>query len=582
MTPSRFFVKALMNFPVRTGFMFVMEIAYGVFTLLLPFVVKDLVDVLSVHEAGQDIWVSVGPAFQNFMWVCIAIMLTNRMSGTCVGILAPWLRVKPRLLLVDRLQSHSMNFFQDRFGGALGNKINESLSGMAFALWQFTFDVLPVMVKAIVGIVLLFMAHQLLGWTMLFWVVVYTIVCCFAAYYRAIHAEHLSEERSVITGYIVDLASNIQSVKSFANEKHERKRIEQSMGGEIHHSIWFGIWREGMGWFHSLMVAGILLLVLHMAVNSYAANALTIGEVAFIFTLLFLVTDQMGGLLWAVANFLENTGQMSDGVKTIMVKKQMQDRPDACVLRASTGTIALRNVDFTYPEQPDKPVLQGFDLIIPAGQKVGLVGHSGAGKTTLANLLLRFYDIQSGSIAIDGQDIASVTQESLRQSIAVIPQDTSLFHRSLMDNIRYGRLDASDDAVIAAAKQAFADEFITQLPNGYHTMVGERGLKLSGGQRQRIAIARAVLKDAPILVLDEATSALDSESEQKIQESLQTLMQNKTVIAIAHRLSTIAHLDRLIIMQNGQIVEDGTHDELLAQEGAYAHLWSMQSGGFLQ
>jgi ABC-type multidrug transport system fused ATPase/permease subunit len=242
------------------------------------------------------------------------------------------------------------------------------------------------------------------------------------------------------------------------------------------------------------------------------------------------------------------------------------------------STIDLDSVDFSYE---GNDVFKEFNLSILDGQKIGLVGQSGAGKSTLVSLLLRLYDIQSGTIKIDGQNISEVTQESLRRNIAVIPQDTSLFHRSLMDNIRYGNLDASDDAVIEAAKKAHAHDFIMDLPDAYDTMVGERGVKLSGGQRQRIAIARAILKDAPILILDEATSALDSESERLIQDSLRTLMDGKTVIAIAHRLSTISHLDRLIVMDKGQIIEDGTHENLLNQNGQYAKLWSMQSGGFL-
>ena len=251
-------------------------------------------------------------------------------------------------------------------------------------------------------------------------------------------------------------------------------------------------------------------------------------------------------------------------------------------IKSGKADIALKVVFFRYSEDPSEAVFESLNLNIPAGQKIGLVGTSGAGKSTLASLLLRFYDIDKGKITIAGKDIAKLTQHSLRKHIAVIPQDTALFHRSLMENIRYGNLGASDEDVIKAAKKAHAHDFIKDLPDQYQTMVGERGVKLSGGQRQRIAIARAILKDAPILILDEATSALDSESEALIQDSLSKLMKGKTVIAIAHRLSTIAKLDRLLVMQKGKIIEDGTHNELLKKKGYYARLWAMQSGGFLK
>ncbi len=275
---------------------------------------------------------------------------------------------------------------------------------------------------------------------------------------------------------------------------------------------------------------------------------------------------------------MDHLGYVSDVLNIIAVPHGIQDAQGAGALRVQKGEIRFAGVHFDFAAQP---VFKDLNLNIEAGEHIGLIGHSGAGKSTLINLLLRYFDPQSGAVLIDGQNIAEVTQDSLRKNIAVIPQDTSLFHRSLMENIRYGRLEASDEEVIEAAKKAHAHEFIKDLPQGYDTLVGERGVKLSGGQRQRIAIARAILKDAPILILDEATSALDSESEKLIQDSLKSLMDGKTVIAIAHRLSTISHLDRLVVMEAGKIIEEGHHDLLLQKNGVYAKLWSMQSGGFL-
>jgi ABC-type multidrug transport system fused ATPase/permease subunit len=284
-----------------------------------------------------------------------------------------------------------------------------------------------------------------------------------------------------------------------------------------------------------------------------------------------------------MANGLPDTydtvGSIRDSLAMLIVPREIKDRPGAAELAVTRGEIAFERVGFAYDHK--KPIFEGLELTIPAGQRVGLVGHSGAGKTTLVALLMRLYDVQRGAIRVDGQSIADVTQASLRRSIGLIPQDVILFHRTLMENIRYGRPGASDAEVVRAAERAHAHEFITALPEGYRTLVGERGVKLSGGQRQRIAIARALLKDAPILVLDEATSALDSEAEGLIQAGINEAMSGKTVIAIAHRLSTLAHLDRLLVVDKGTVVEDGSHRDLLAQGGIYAALWSRQVGGFL-
>ena len=563
---------------------FVGEVLQAVFTLLLPYALKDLVDAVTQYDTASNtpIWDQVGEPFTHFAIITVCMVLSMRIAGIFLAFLAPVFRVKPRLHLVDHMQSHAMNYFQNRFSGALGNKISEALNGMVFGFFTFCFDIWPIMIKGVVSIISLFMAQPEMGWIMMLWLVLYAAGSVIAALLQSEYSERVSAERSMMTGLIVDLATNIQSVKAFANEDHEFKRIKDSMAGEIRYIKIFNVIREASGWFHTVMTFIIVLGLIYMSIEKYAEGLISVGDIAFIFSLVFLVTEQARGLLWGITHFLEHMGQMRDGVSTIMSPHRMLDKDDSVDLKTNKGEIHFDKVGFTYSEMPDRAVFTDFELQIKPGSKVGLVGHSGAGKTTLANLLMRFYDVQSGSINIDGQNIADVTQSSLRRHLAVIPQDTAMFHRTLKENIRYGRLEATDAEVYEAARKAHAHEFITDLPDGYDTMVGERGMKLSGGQRQRIAIARAILKDAPILILDEATSALDSESERLIQDSLKQLMKGKTVIAIAHRLSTIAHMDRLIVMKDGEIVEDGTHDELLKiKKGHYAHLWSMQSGGFL-
>jgi ATP-binding cassette subfamily B protein len=322
------------------------------------------------------------------------------------------------------------------------------------------------------------------------------------------------------------------------------------------------------------------LVLLYGAVHYWHEGLLTIGDFILIQSYLLTTINQLNGINYQIRNFYDALTDAGEMVAIMKTEHEIKDVENAPELAVSAGTILFDDVNFGF-QKVEKGVLTNFNLLIPGSQKVALVGPSGAGKSTITKLLLRFFDVKSGSIQIDGQNIAKVTQASLRNAIAFVPQEPILFHRSLLDNIRYGRRDASEEEVIAAAKEAHCHEFISRLPEGYQTFVGERGIKLSGGERQRVAIARAILKNAPILVLDEATSSLDSESEALIQDALQTLMQGKTVIVIAHRLSTIMKMDRIIVLENGVIVADGTHLELVRQPGLYQKLWSIQAGGFI-
>jgi ATP-binding cassette, subfamily B, multidrug efflux pump len=489
-----------------------------------------------------------------------------------------------------RWQSHwhvvrqSWAFFQNDFAGRIANRvmqtgpsIRESLVALITAVWY-------ILVYGTSAVVLLARADPWMALPIFVWFAAYLVMLRIFVPRMRDRSKTMSEARSMVTGRIVDSYTNILTVKLFARARDEdayvRDAIEQHTG-MFHRSLrlntLFGLVLSSI---NATMVTGMGALALVL----WTRGQIEVGTVAMALPLAWQIVTTSGWVAWQVTNISENVGVVQEGMMTIAQPITLTDRADATELAVSRGEIAFEDVSFHYGR--DSGVLDDFTLTVRPGEKIGLVGRSGAGKSTVVNLLLRFFDLEGGRILIDGQDIASVTQESLRAQISVVTQDTSLLHRSISDNIRYGRPDATDDEIVAAARLAHAEEFILTLEDwkerrGYEAQVGERGVKLSGGQRQRIAIARVILKNAPILVLDEATSALDSEVEAAIQSSLDTLMADKTVIAIAHRLSTIARMDRLVVLDRGRIVEQGSHDALLRANGHYAALWRRQSGGFI-
>jgi len=403
----------------------------------------------------------------------------------------------------------------------------------------------------------------------------------------------LSEAKSVLTGRIVDSYTNIQAVKLFAH--HELEDQFAADGIRDHNRAFHRMFRLIMNMTVALTLLNTVLIVgsASLSLWFWFGGEITLGEIAVVMGLVFRLNHMSGWILRTITALFENVGMVQNGMQTIAQPRQVVDAEQAVELEVSAGRIEFDEVCFGYQEaasqvdtQHAPPVIQACSLTIEAGEKIGLVGVSGAGKSTLINLLMRFYDPDSGDIRIDGQSISGCTQDSLRRQIGVVTQDTSLLHRSIRDNIRYGNADASDDDIMQAAQAAAAESFIPDLVDshgrtGLDALVGERGVKLSGGQRQRVAIARVMLKNAPILVLDEATSALDSEVEAEIQQQLNQLMRGKTVLAVAHRLSTIAALDRLVVLEAGRIVESGTHKQLIVNNGIYSRLWNRQSGGFL-
>ena len=478
----------------------------------------------------------------------------------------------------------SLGFYQDEFAGRVSAKVMQTALALRDVVMTIADMVVYVLVYFITSGVILSSFDAWLIMPFICWIIGFAMIMRFLIPKLGKTAARQADARSLMTGRITDAYSNIATVKLFSHGAREAAYAKQSM-------------EEFMVTVHAQMRLATLLHTCSFIVNSSLTVGTTalgiwlwyhgqvgVGAVATATAMALRVNGLSQYIMWESARLFENIGTVNDGMATLSKPHTILDKPQALPLKVTRGEIKFEHVDFSY--EAGKPLLNGFNLNIKPGEKVGLIGRSGAGKSTIVNLLLRFYEPQSGTISIDGQNVDSVTQESLRAQIGLVTQDTSLLHRSVRDNIIYGRPDATDAEMISAAERAEAADFIPNLSDakgrrGYDAHVGERGVKLSGGQRQRIAIARVMLKDAPILLLDEATSALDSEVEAAIQESLDKMMEGKTVIAIAHRLSTIAAMDRLIVLDKGRIIEEGSHTELLAKQGLYAKLWAHQSGGFL-
>ena len=552
---------------------------------LLFGILGQVVDWLSERNPETFIEQSGSTLIGMGIFMLILIPLSNAMRSLIVHqTLMGNFPMSVRWMAHRYLLNQSYGFFQNEFSGRIATKVMQTALAVRDTVMKLLDVMLFVAIYMVTALILVASADPRLCIPLIIWLFFYIIVQRYFVPKMKKIAMVQADARSLMTGRIVDSYTNIITLKLFSHSNRESAYIRDGMSeflNTVHPQMRLVtklnicLWALNMSLVFSTAALGIYL---------WFNGSITPGAIAIVMSLAIRLTSMSHWILWEISGLFENIGTVQDGINTLSVPSKVNDKPNAIALNVHRGDIIFDSVNFSY--NTNEAVFENLDLQIPAGEKVGIVGRSGAGKSSLVSLLLRFYDIQSGAITIDGHNIEGVRQESLRSNIAMVTQDTSLLHRSVRENIMFGRPEATEEEMVVAAKKAQAHDFILSLRDnvgrgGYDAHVGERGVTLSGGQRQRIAIARVLLKDAPILVLDEATSALDSEVEAAIQLSLYQLMEGKTVIAIAHRLSTIAAMDRLIVFDEGKIIEQGTHQELLRKNGIYTKLWGHQSGGFL-
>jgi ATP-binding cassette, subfamily B, bacterial len=565
--PYKIAVVIYMLLAVAAGF-------WGPFNSIL---IKKLINLLP-QAAGGNISIITLPAslivlnfiiFDNFTWRGI-----NYIRGKFI----------PKI--INNIIGESMNyvlgkshqFYQDNLSGKISKQITNLADGIE-KLSSVASNFLRGASLLLTAIIAAYFVNPIFGFILMVWFVLFASASIVMSKKLVSLSDEQASSESIVMGELVDSLSNHSNVRIFSRKSYENSRMapffdkqQKAYTATYFYSL---ILHSIQGGLIAVMMAFSIFFLVHF----YGIGSVTIGD----FALILGLSMETGHMMWytmsEVDEFNKAVGRCRQSLESLMLPLEIRDKPGAVALMCPHGKVIFDNIKFNY--KGTEPLFQNKTVEIKAAEKVGLVGYSGSGKSTFVNLILRLYDITDGTILIDGQDIRNVTQESLRENIAMIPQDPSLFYRSIMENIRYGKIDATDEEVIEAAKKAHAHEFIEKLPQSYGSLVGERGVKLSGGQRQRIAIARAILKNAPILILDEATSQLDSVTESLIQQSLWELMQNKTTIVIAHRLSTLLHMDRILVFDNGKIVEDGTHNELLSKNRLYKGFWDAQVGGFI-
>ncbi len=573
---------------------------YGRFTAKYPLSVAVLIFSIAMIQAGIlaaplylsqffDLLSTSSPSAQSaaalvgVLWLVAAAWVTSWVfrivQGSMITRLESNLMSELNQFAFSRLIGHSHDFFATNFAGALTHKVGRFARAYEQLADIFIQTLAPTTIFVVSAVCILYSKNHVLGLGLGIWIASLLVVQYFMTKWLRPMREERSRLDSALTGVLSDSIANHSAVQLFSTQEHERARVTHA--NELLRKMRVRVWtRDELTW----RVVGAFMLIaevgiFYAGIHLWSQGLMTLGDFVLVQAYLFTTFDRVLSINYTMRRINDSFAEAGEMVTIIDQPHGVVDVPGAAALKPGVGEITFTDVGFQF--NADRDVLQGLSLHITSGERVALVGPSGAGKSTITKLLLRLYDATSGTIAINGQSIAEVTQESLRRAIAYVPQEPNLFHRTLLENIRYGRLDATDEEVYEAARKAHCHEFISRLSHGYETLVGERGVKLSGGERQRVAIARAILKNAPILVLDEATSSLDSESEALIQDALQELMKNKTVIVIAHRLSTIMSMDRILVLEGGRVVDQGSHGELSQRDGLYKKLWDIQIGGFL-
>ncbi len=576
-----FFWHFIKKQPIAFAVFFIAPISVVLEANVLPYALKMIIDDITNYSGDREgIFRTIAPALWlgGISWFSFFVII--RIQNFWQGFTIPKFQADIRMSVIKYVTNHSHRYFADQLSGSLSNKISDLPKALEAIRMIICWNGISTLAVVSVSLVLLTTVSVLFATILAVWIVTHLAVSIYFAKIIYKISEENADDKSSLSGSTVDTISNNISMRIFARQSHEYSYLNKKQNIEKDSNKRLILIMNKMRLYMDILVSIMLSFMVYFLIKGWQQETVSAGEFVLVMNTSWAVTFNMWFLSHALTDLFKEVGVAQQALSIINVPQEITDLPDAKPLRVAEGKIAFDNVTFRY--QKNNNLFDNKNVEIKSGEKVGLVGFSGSGKTTFVNLILRFFDVESGRILIDGQDIARVTQDSLHEQISMIPQDTSLFHRSLMENIRYGRLDASNEEVIEASKRAHCHEFISVLPQGYDSLVGERGIKLSGGQRQRIAIARAMLKNAPILILDEATSALDSVTEKYIQAGLEELMKGKTTIVIAHRLSTLSEMDRILVFDKGHVIEDGTHKKLLKlKKGHYAKMWAMQAGGFL-